>query len=143
VVIATAAVAWLVAGDEEWIEIARARTFWVAGILGVYALCLGILEIAERIAPGDDVHTNFQRGHTAVSGFLALLGLSLLYAGLKRHGRALRVGGLALLGVILGKVFLYDLAALSSAARAVSFLAVGGVLLLGGFFYQRLASDGA
>ena len=43
--------------------------------------------------------------------------------------------------VILVKIFLYDLAALSSATRAVSFLAVGGALLLGGFFYQRLTSD--
>src|SRR2546430_8675544 len=68
---------------------ARATRFWSAGILGVYGLCLGILELAERIAPGHDVQTNFQRGHTAVSGFLGLLGLGLLYAGLKRGSRGL------------------------------------------------------
>ena len=43
-------------------------------------------------------------------------------------------------GISLAKIFLYDLAALSSVARALSFLAVGAVLLLGGFFYQRLGS---
>ena len=38
----------------------------------------------------------------------------------------------------LGKLFLYDLSTLSSVSRALSFLAVGAVLLLAGFFYQRL-----
>jgi uncharacterized membrane protein len=41
----------------------------------------------------------------------------------------------------LVKLFLYDLAFLSSVARALSFLAVGAVILVGGFFYQRLAAE--
>jgi uncharacterized membrane protein len=143
VVAAAIAVAQLVHGDEQWVRSARGRTFWLVGLLGVYGLCLAILELAERVAPGHDVHTNFQRGHTAVSAFLGLLGLGLLYTGLKRSRRAVRTGGLALLALIVAKIFLYDLAALSSLTRAVSFLAVGGALLLGGFFYQRLASDDA
>ncbi len=51
----------------------------------------------------------------------------------------LRLAALGLFALALGKLFLYDLATLSSVARAASFLAVGAVLLLGGFFYQRLA----
>ena len=43
-------------------------------------------------------------------------------------------------GVSLAKIFLYDLANLSSVTRALSFLAVGAVLLLAGFFYQRLTA---
>ena len=43
-------------------------------------------------------------------------------------------------GVSLAKIFLYDLAKLSSVTRALSFLAVGAVLLLAGFFYQRLTA---
>lgn len=69
-----------------------------------------------------------------------LLGLALLYLGLTRGRRALRVGGFALFAVSLSKIFPYDLPTLSSVTRALSFLAVGAVLLLGGFFYQRLAS---
>ena len=142
VVSSIVAVALLLRHDED-VSQARSLGFWAAGVLGVYGLCLAILELAERISPGNDVQTNFQRGHTAVSGFLGLLGLGLLYTGLKRRSRGLRVGGLGLLGVILAKIFLYDLAALSSATRAVSFLAVGAALLLGGFFYQRLTADHA
>ena len=143
VVAAVVAVAQLLRQDEESERAARDVAFWVGALLAVYGLCLAILEVAERIAPGNDVATNFQRGHTAVSGFLGLLGLGLLYAGLKRGSRGLRVGGLVLLGAILAKIFLYDLSALSSATRAVSFLAVGAALLLGGFFYQRLNTSHA
>lgn len=42
-------------------------------------------------------------------------------------------------GASLVKIFLYDLAELSSVARAASFVAVGALLLVGGFFVQRLA----
>jgi uncharacterized membrane protein len=58
--------------------------------------------------------------------------------GLRRGTRWLRVGGFALFGLALAKLFLYDLAFLSSITRALSFLAVGAVLLFGGFLVQRL-----
>src|SRR5207249_2954459 len=103
-VAATLGVAQLAREHGERARAAAGKAFWIAGVLGVYGLCLGILELAERVAPGNDVHTNFQRGHTTVSGFLGLLGLGLLYAGLKRSSRGLRIGGLALLGVILAKI---------------------------------------
>ena len=46
-------------------------------------------------------------------------------------------------GLALGKIFLYDLANLSSLARAFSFLAVGGVLLVAALVYQRLTEGRA
>lgn len=112
---------------------------WLAGVLGVFGLSLGILDLAEGAFPGASLHTSFQRGQTVVSAFWALLGLALLYAGLKRwHG--MRLAGFAVLATSLAKIFLFDLPSLSSITRALSFLTVGGVLLLGGFFYQRLGS---
>jgi uncharacterized membrane protein len=116
----------------------RSRGTWIAAGLALYALSLTILEIAEWIGPRD-VTTDFQSGHTAVSAVWGGLGLALLYVGLRRGSAALRFGGLALFGVSLAKLFIYDLSRLSSITRALSFLAVGAVLLLGGFFYQRLA----
>jgi uncharacterized membrane protein len=110
----------------------------VTGVLALYAVSLGILELAERVS-GASVETDFERGHTAVSGLWALLGLGLLIAGLLRGSSALRYGGLALFGLSLVKIFVYDLAELSSVARAFSFIFVGGLLLAGGFFLQRLS----
>jgi uncharacterized membrane protein len=118
----------------------RSYALWAAGGLIVYGFSLAILELAQHVGSAS-VSTSFQRGHTGVSALWGGLGLVLLIAGLKRDSRALRLGGLGLLAVSLAKLFLYDLATLSSVTRALSFLAVGAVLLLGAFFYQRAAQD--
>jgi uncharacterized membrane protein len=110
----------------------------VAGGLALYGASLGILEIAERVSSAS-VETDFERGHTAVSGLWALVGLGLLVLGLLRGSALIRYGGLAVFGLSLAKIFLYDLASLSSVARAFSFILVGGLLLAGGFFLQRLS----
>jgi hypothetical protein len=117
----------------------RRRLGWLAGALGLYAVALALLEASEAIGGGID--TAFQRGHTAVSALWGVIGLTLLVAGLKRSARHLQFGGFALFGVALAKLFLYDLGHLSSITRALSFLAVGAVMIVGGFFYQRLALE--
>jgi uncharacterized membrane protein len=118
----------------------RNVSWWSSGVVIVYALSLSILELLQKSFPHASLHTDFQRGHTAVSAFWGLLGLILLYLGLTRW-RSLRIAGFALFAVSLAKIFLYDLPSLSSITRALSFLAVGAVLLLGGFFYQRFAAS--
>jgi hypothetical protein len=115
------------------------RLAWIGGGLGLYVASLVILEVAQRVSTSS-VQTDFERGHTGVSALWGAIGLALLLAGLLRRSRPLRLGGLALFGVSLAKLFLYDLSALSSITRALSFLAVGGLLLAGGFFLQRLDS---
>jgi len=120
-------------GAREWLRIPLR---WLWGALGLYAVTLAILEASERA--GGSIDTAFQRGHTAVSAVWAVVGLVLLILGLKRS-RALQVGGLVLFGISLAKLFLYDLANLSSVTRAFSFVAVGMLIMVGGFFYQRLA----
>ncbi len=114
---------------------------WILGAaaaLDLYALSLVTLELAVRIS-GASLETDFERGHTVVSAIWALTGLALLVAGLARRSPPLRYAGFALFGLTLAKIFLYDLAELSSVARAASFLAVGGLLLAGGFVVQRLS----
>jgi hypothetical protein len=125
-------------GDEQ--DRLRRGSLWAAGTLAVYAASLLILEVVADLS-GAGVQTDFQRGHTAVSALWGVLGLVCLYAGLIKRRRALRLAGFALFGISLGKLFLYDLAALSSVTRALSFLAVGAFLIAGGFFYQRLSAQ--
>jgi uncharacterized membrane protein len=111
--------------------------FWVAGTLGVYALALTALQLMEWISPAG-VDTDFQRGHVAVSASWAIVGLLLLYVGLRYEHSRLRAAGVLLFAISLAKLFLYDLAFLSAITRAFSFLAVGVLMLLAGFFYQQL-----
>jgi Predicted membrane protein (DUF2339) len=125
-------------GDDQ--DRLRRGSLWAAGTLGVYTASLVILELVADLS-GAAVETDFQRGHTAVSALWGVLGLVCLYIGLIKRRRALRLGGFVLFGISLGKLFLYDLAALSSVTRALSFLAVGAFLIAGGFFYQRLSAQ--
>jgi uncharacterized membrane protein len=116
----------------------RTVVIWCAAVVTVLSVSLAILELFESL--GGPIETSFQRGHTAVSALWGLLGLALLYAGLVRRSTALQLAGFGLFGISLAKLFVYDLAFLSSITRALSFLAVGAVLIAGGFFYQRLAA---
>jgi hypothetical protein len=131
---ATSALAWAMQEQR------RAVALWVGGLVVVYAASLGILELSVHISSAS-LHTDFQRGHSGVSALWGVLGLGLLYVGLTRRRRALRFGGFALFAVSLGKLFLYDLSQLSSITRALSFLAVGAVLLVAGFLTQRLSAQ--
>ena len=124
---------------EPWPHL-RTATLAIVGATCFYAVSLALLELAE-VATDADVATKFQRGHTAVSLFWGLVSLGFLYVGLTRRNRRLRAAGFLLFGVSLAKLFLYDLAFLSSLTRALSFLAVGAVLLFAGFFYQRLSEQ--
>jgi uncharacterized membrane protein len=133
---ATATLTWALG----WHDRLRTHAAWVAGALAVYAASLSILEAVQHLSP-ETVQTDFQRGHTIVSAFWGLLALASLYVGLTRRRALLRGGGFVLFAISLGKLFLFDLPNLSSAQRALSFLAVGAVLLLGGFFYQRLSTQ--
>jgi uncharacterized membrane protein len=123
-----------------WAARDRVEALWVAVGLSVYTASLAILEAAQWLSP-EGVHTDFQRGQTAVSAFWGLLALASLYIGLRQRRGLLRAVGFVLFAISLGKIFLFDLPSLSSAQRALSFLAVGAVLLLGGFFYQRLSAQ--
>jgi uncharacterized membrane protein len=127
------------AGIDVIIDRERPRVVWLTAALTLYGLSLTTVELVERVG-GGDVTTAFQRGHTAVSALWAAVGLALVYVGLVRGRSAIRLAGMGLLAVTLAKIFLYDLAALSSVTRALSFLAVGAVLLLAGFFTQRLTA---
>ena len=120
---------------------AREGAFWVAGALTVYAASVAILGLSQWIAADDpeSVDDAFLRGQTAMSSFWAVVGLVLLALGLRKNWRDFRIGGLVLFAVAVAKLFLYDLSNLSAMARALSFLAVGLVLLFAAFLYQRLS----
>ena len=125
---------------DEAVEPLRRSLVWLLAGLGLYGASLSILGLVEAASTAGET-TEFQRGHTAVSAFWGLVAFAALVVGLRRRLRVLRLAALGLFALALGKLFLYDLSTLSSITRALSFLAVGGVLLLAGFVYQRLSSE--
>jgi uncharacterized membrane protein len=112
------------------------RLAWTAAGVAVYLGSALVVELA-----GAHAHAATQTSQLALSGFWTVLGFASLLAGLQHARRALRLGGLALLALAVGKVFIVDLAALESIWRVGSFLALGLLLLAGAFAYQRVARE--
>jgi LPXTG-motif cell wall-anchored protein len=55
--------------------------------------------------------------------------------------KPLRITSLALFGVTIGKVFLVDLAELEAYIRVFLLIAIGALLILGGYIYLRRRED--
>jgi uncharacterized membrane protein len=79
-----------------------------------------------------------QQGQMVLSVFWALVGVGTIVVGLRRDRDAVRLAGLGVLGLSVTKVFLLDLATLTSLYRVVSFIGLGLLLLAGAFIWQRL-----
>jgi hypothetical protein len=79
-----------------------------------------------------------QAGQVWLSAFWTLTGLGAVVWGLVRRSAPVRLGGLALLGIAIVKVWTYDLAELDELARVLSFVGLGLLLLIGAFAYQRI-----
>jgi hypothetical protein len=82
--------------------------------------------------------------HTAQLGLSiawAVTGIALIALGLVARGElasTARRAGIPLLGAAVAKVVVYDTARLAMGQRAVLFLAIGGLLLVGAYLYTRL-----
>jgi hypothetical protein len=115
----------------------RVQVVLVAVALALYGLSLGVSEIAERVSTAS-IQTDFERGQTAVSALWGALALGVFVVGLFRRAPMVERVGLAIFGLALVKLFLYDLQNLNSITRALSFLAVGAVLLTAAVFAERI-----
>jgi uncharacterized membrane protein len=115
---------------------------YASGAACLWTLAAAILGAEQLVAAAGvqaSVHDHFQQGHVLVSISWVLTGLGLVVLSLRGDHRGLRVGGITLLFVALGKLFLYDLAFLTAMARAISFIVTGSVLLLAALLLQRFA----
>lgn len=67
----------------------------------------------------------------------ALAALTVVVLGFTVPMRTLRLAAFGLFGLVLGRVFLYDLAVLDVVYRIVTFIVVGAILLAASFLYAR------
>jgi uncharacterized membrane protein len=103
----------------------------------LYLASLTVVALSPEALDGGAV----QQGQLQLSALWSLTGVGTLLLGLRRQSRQLRLAGLGLLGLTVAKVFLYDLAALTSVYRVGSFLALGLLLLLAAVAYQRMRPE--
>lgn len=113
----------------------------VAGFVGatgfVYLGSVLIIDVIGDNAGGEAR----QIGQSWLSAFWTATGLGAVVWGMVRHSPKARLGGLALLMVAIAKVWTYDLSELEEIARALSFVALGLLLLAGAFAYQRFKPE--
>jgi uncharacterized membrane protein len=127
-------------GDEE--KIMYVVTAIAANILLIAALSLEVWDVFGRMPS-----LGIDRGHAqelALSALWLVYALGLLAVGTWKKLGVVRWQALTLLGVVIVKVFLFDLSFLEKFYRIVSFSLLGLALLLISFYYQRqLAGRGA
>ena len=105
----------------------------------LYLGSVGVVTPFESTAAFDSALLSaHQQGQMVLSVFWGMVGVGTIVVGLQRDWAVLRLAGLALLGVTVTKVFLLDLATMTSGYRVVSFIGIGLLLLVGAFVWQRL-----
>ena len=72
-----------------------------------------------------------------------VMAMAALLAGMRQDNRAVYRGGLALLTLVIGKIFLVDMAGLTGLLRAASFMGLGLSLLALAYLHQVLGRDKA
>ncbi|HXR59942.1 MAG TPA: DUF2339 domain-containing protein [Solirubrobacterales bacterium] len=116
-------------------------TATVSGFLGalgfVYLGSVAIIDVIGDNAGGEARGI----GQAWLSAFWTATGLGAVIWGMVRRSVNARLGGLALLAVAIVKVWTYDLSELEELARALSFVALGLLLLAGAFAYQRFKPE--
>jgi uncharacterized membrane protein len=112
--------------------------------IGIFAVAINVYAL---IALSAEFWDYFGRTSTGLDGLLAQhLSLSILWTayasgllfwGVQNKSALLRWQSLVLFGLVVGKVFFYDLSFLERAYRILSFFVLGAVLLGVSFLYQR------
>ena len=114
---------------------------WLAAVTPLYLASVAIITVFQpAMSAGLAVLdlTVRQQGQVLISALWTVSGLGCLIVGLRREQTGLRHGGLILLLISAAKVFLYDLATLTSVYRVASFIVLGLLLMAGALAYQRL-----
>ena len=143
VALAVTVLAGLSCARVDWGDPVLRRT--IGGATAVAALYAASVLVVTPFQPGAGAAEASvlelgvrQQGQVLVSALWTVSGFAALILGLRRDLRAVRLGALALLMGTVGKVFLYDLATLTSIYRVISFIGLGLMLLAAAFTWQRL-----
>jgi uncharacterized membrane protein len=116
------------------------RLFELVGLavnpLAIWTLSMEVWDLFEFMRADVEIDRRLAQ-RLALSLLWTVYATALIVLGVRRGGPALRWQGLGLIGLVVGKVFLYDLASLERVYRILSFVVLGTLLLVVSFLYQR------
>lgn len=146
-------------GQTYWSSFNWAHYALFAGIIGTLAVvrpyqkqenwtkALGLLLILWILSL-EMVQWSFVSGFGA--GYKILLSVlwvsfavAMIIIGIKRRQAIMRITAMVILGITILKMFFYDLSSLSTIYKTVAIIAIGGLFLVGAYFYQTLSKQEA
>lgn len=94
-------------------------------------------EAERRVQQSQEYRSLNNQRNASISVFWTIYAIALISLGVMYRNAFLRWWALALFGLTIGKVFLFDLAVLPTPYRIISFMVLGVILLLASWFYFR------
>jgi uncharacterized membrane protein len=133
-----------------WTYVASAAAFWAAAwwtrrggialfeyVAGHVILLGGLAQEAIGWAARNAAPANFvSSASTAVSTVAAVYAVAMVAAGAMRQHSLTRVMGIGLIGIVVVKLYLYDVWLLGPFYRMAAFAILGVLLLAASFFYR-------
>ncbi len=123
------------------------RPRWYVLLIAALALLLGFAYVTLMVRhafQGEylDSFGMMDAENWSYSAVWLVFGIALLAAGIFLRSTMVRAASGLVIAVVVFKVFLFDMAALTGALRAASFLGLGATLIVIGRLYQRLLQRG-
>ena len=115
---------WLKAGEknQQLLTLIHIAILWMLSLEMTHWLTVNGSDSAHKLS---------------LSILWGIYAIYILYLGIIKAFAALRVTAMVILGITLVKLFFYDISHLSTPAKTILFIALGGLLLVGAYFYQR------
>jgi hypothetical protein len=115
---------WLKAGEknQQLLTMIHLAILWMLSLEMTHWLAVNGSQSAHKLS---------------LSILWGIYAIYILYLGILKAFAALRVTAMVILGITLVKLFFYDISHLSTPAKTILFIALGGLLLVGAYFYQR------
>ncbi|HET9801898.1 MAG TPA: DUF2339 domain-containing protein, partial [Candidatus Acidoferrum sp.] len=111
-------------------------------LINIFALTALSLEFWDYFGKGvTGMEADLAR-HLSLSVLWTIYATILILLGVQQKSALLRWQALVLFGLVVIKVFLYDLASLDRAYRILSFFVLGSLLMVVSFLYTKRAAKG-
>lgn len=103
------------------------------GIVHITILCILSSELIHWL----DMASNAESDKLGLSILWGIYALFVIVLGIWKRNKYLRIGAIALFGITLVKLFLYDIAHLTTIAKTIVFVSLGVLLLIISFLYNK------
>jgi len=108
---------------------------WIFNVAAIISLSVAIIEGINQITLHNDLYIS---NKISITVLWTLCAFVQMWLGMQLKYKTLRIISLSLLGLVLLKLFMYDLINVSQGAKIIAFVVLGVVLLVLSFLYQKL-----